>query len=219
MAEGSAVAAARAPARPPHHRRHYLVDRGFQLKYALVMAVAGLAVAVVFGLWLHQVHAQAITLLAQDAGTRQLIERSDRLLLAAFAGIAVLLAAALGLLGIVITHRVAGPVFVMGHYLSILAQGRFPRMRTLRRSDELKSFFRVFLDAVETIKAREARHAAVLEDAVQRMRAAQARSPELAPAIEALSAAARERRDALAVDDPELTPFAGPAPRHGAGAP
>jgi hypothetical protein len=218
MAEGTAVAAqADARGRPPTHRRQYLVDRGFQLKYAVVMAAAGLAVAIVFGLWLHQAHAQAIGLLAQDAETRLLVERSDRLLLGAFAGIAVLLAAALGLLGVVITHRVAGPVFVMGHYLSILAQGRFPRMRTLRRSDELKQFFRVFLEAVDARKRREARHAAVLEDAVKRMQAAAARAPELTPVIEALAAAASERRTALAVDDPELTPFAIPAPRRDAG--
>jgi hypothetical protein len=36
---------------------------------------------------------------------------------------------------------------------------------------------------------------------------------------EALAAAARERRLALAADDPELTPFEIPAPRKGAGAP
>jgi hypothetical protein len=125
----------------------------------------------------------------------------------------VLLAAALGLLGVVITHRVAGPVFVMGHYLRVLAEGRFPRMRTLRRSDELKTFFRTFIDAVEALKARESRHAAVLEDAVDRMRAASARAPELAPAIAALSDAVRERRHALAADDPELTPIAVPAPK------
>ncbi len=194
-------------------RRRFLLDRGFQLKYARVMAGAGLLVAVVFGLWIHQVHAQAIALLSPDAETRVLIARSDTLLLAAFAGIALLLAAALGLLGVVITHRVAGPVFVMGHYLSVLAQGRFPRMRTLRRSDELKSFFRVFIDAVEAMKRREARHVAVLEDALARVRSAAARVPELQSAVQALEAAAMERRLALAADDPELTPIAVPAPR------
>jgi methyl-accepting chemotaxis protein len=199
------------------HRRRYLVDRGFQLKYALLMALSGIVVAAVFGLWLHQAHAQATTLLAPDAETRALVERSDRLLIAAFAAIAALLAAALGLLGVVITHRVAGPVFVMGHYLQVLAQGRFPRMRTLRRSDELKNFFRMFIEAVDSMKVREAKHAAVLEDAVQRMRAAGARSPELGPAIEALAAAARERRAALAQDDLELTPMAVPRPGKRAG--
>ncbi len=199
------------------HRRHYLLDRGFQLKYAILMACAGLVVAVVFGAWLHQVHAQATALLAPDAETRALVERSDRLLFAAFAVIALLLAAALGLLGVVITHRVAGPVFVMGHYLEVLAEGRFPRMRTLRRSDELRTFFKTFIDAVDKMKVREAKHAAALEEAVQRMRAAAVKFPDLQLAIDILSAAARERRAALAQDDLELTPMAVPAPtRRGA---
>jgi hypothetical protein len=203
--------AASAPA-GPYPRRQFLVDRGFQLKYALVMSGAGLLVAVIFGLWLHQIHAQAIALLTPDGETRTLIERSDTLLLVTFAGIAVLLAAALGLLGVVITHRVAGPVFVMGHYLSVLAQGRFPRMRTLRRSDELKGFFQVFIDAVEALKTREARHVAVLEDVLSRARTASARAPDLVPAVRALEHAVMERRLALAADDPELTPIAVPAP-------
>lgn len=214
MAEASAAAGA-----PPRGRRQYLVDRGFQLKYALVMAAAGLMVAAVFGLWLHQAHAQATALLAPDAETRALVERGDRLLLAAFGAIAVLLAAALGLLGVVITHRVAGPVFVMGHYLRVLADGRFPRMRTLRRSDELKEFFRTFIEAVDMMKLREARHTAVLEEAVRRMREAVAGAPDLAPAIEALARAAQERRAALAQDDLELTPIAVPAPRQRTGTP
>jgi hypothetical protein len=112
---------------------------------------------------------------------------------------------------VIITHRVAGPVFVMGHYLRVLAEGRFPRMRTLRRSDELKEFFRTFIEAVEMMKLREARHTAVLEDAVRRMREAAA-VPDLSPAIEALSRAAQERRAALAQDDLELTPVAVAAP-------
>lgn len=201
------------PPSPPAPRRRFLVDRGFQLKYALFMAGAGLLVAAVFGLWLHQAHAQAIALLHPDDRTRVLIEQSDRLLMAAFAGIALLLAAALGLLGVVITHRVAGPVFVMGHYLTVLSQGRFPRMRTLRRSDELKGFFRVFIDAVEAMKRREARHVAVLEEALLRVRGATSRSPELQAAAQALDAAVMERRLALAADYPELTPLSIPAPR------
>ncbi len=202
-----------APSATSPSRRRFLLDRGFQLKYALVMALAGLLVAVVFGLWLHQVHTQAVSLLSPDAATRALIERSDTLLMGAFAAIAVLLASALGLLGVVITHRVAGPVFVMSHYLTVLAQGRFPRMRTLRRSDELKSFFRVFIDAVEAMKKREARHVALLQDAVERLHGPAARLPELQPVLRALEAAANERRLALAADDPELTPIAVPAPR------
>jgi hypothetical protein len=212
MAEPSATAGT-----PPTGRRHYLVDRGFQLKYALLMGGAGLLVAGVFGVWLHQVHAQALSVV--DPQTRLLLERSDRILFVTFAAIALLLGAALALLGVVITHRIAGPVFVMGHYLRVLAEGRYPRMRTLRRSDELKGFFRTFIEAVDQLKLRDARHTAVIEDAVSRMRAALQRAPELATVVEALAAAAAERRAALSQDDLELTPIAIPAPRQRAGNP
>jgi hypothetical protein len=88
-------------------------------------------------------------------------------------------------------------------------------MRTLRRSDELKGFFQVFIDAIEAVKVREARHVAVLEDVLARTRAASATTPELVPAVRALEHAVMERRLALAADDPELTPVAVPAPRKG----
>jgi hypothetical protein len=185
----------------------YLVDRAFQLKYTLLLMVAGLAVAFAFGLWLWQSHLQATELVALDPTLRPVLEAGDRQLVWVLVGIAVLMSAALGLVGLVVTHRVAGPLFVMGHYLSVMSRGRFPRMRTLRRRDELKTFFRLFLDAVEALKSREANHAAVLEEAVRRMRSAASRSPELGPAIEALDAAARERRLALAAEDTEITPL------------
>lgn len=198
-----------------HQRRVYLVDRAFQLKYTALLMGAGLLVALVFGLWIWQAHQQTTELVSVDPALRPVLEASDRQLLYVFVGIAALMAAALGLLGLVVTHRVAGPMFVMGHYMSVLAQGRFPRMRTLRRRDELKSFFRVFLEAVQALKEREAKHAAVLENAVETMRAARPRNPELGPALEALEAAAQERRKALAADDPELTPMFIPAFRAG----
>lgn len=188
-------------------RRAFLVDRGFQLKYALLMAGAGALVALIFGLWLHQAHAQAIEVAGLDPAVQAELTRGDRQLLAAFAGIAALLALALGLLGVVMTHRVAGPVFVMGHYVSVLARGAFPRMRTLRKTDELRSFFQVFIDAVGRLKERELRHVELLEGTIVRMRGAVQRAPDLAPAIAALEEAVRERRAALGADDPELTPM------------
>jgi hypothetical protein len=200
MAEPTGSAAA-------HQRRVYLVDRAFQLKYTLVLVTAGMGVALAFGLWIWQAHLQVSELAAVDPAIRPLIEASDRSLLVIFVGIAALMAGVLGLVGILVTHRVAGPIFVMGHYMSVLATGRYPRMRTLRRRDELKGFFQNFIEAVATLKQREARHATVLEEAVERMRAAAGEAPELAPAIEALESAARERRQALAADDPELTPM------------
>ncbi len=193
MAEGSPASAVA----PAHHRRTYLVDRGFQLRYALLLAGAGAALALFCGLWLHQAHAQATELLPLDAEARALVARSDRELLGALVGITGLMALALGVLGILITHRVAGPVLVLGRWLQAFGQGRYPRVRALRRGDELKRLFRVFGDGVEALRARESAHVDLLEQAVARLQAAQGRAPELAEVAEQLATAARERRAAL----------------------
>lgn len=190
-----------------HARRVFLVDRTFQLKYALLMAGAGALVAIIFGLWLHQAHAQVIEIAGLDPALREELARGDRQLLTAFGGIAALLALALGLMGVVMTHRIAGPVAVMGHYVQVLARGAFPRMRTLRKTDELRTFFQVFIDAVDGLKARERRHVELLESTASRIKAALPRAPELASALGPLEAEIRLRRAALGADDPELTPL------------
>ncbi len=207
MAEGTADASAAGESHGQKKRRVYLVDRAFQIKYTVFMMAAGLAIALAFGIWIWQAHLQTTELVTVDPSLRSVLQAGDRQLLFVFLGIAVLMSVALGLVGLLVTHRVAGPLFVMSHYLSVLARGRYPRMRTLRRSDELKSFFRLFLDAIAALKEREARHASMLEDAAQRMRGALPRSPELGSAIVALEAAAKERRLALAAEDTELTPL------------
>ncbi len=207
MVEGTGDASAAGESHGQKKRRVYLVDRAFQLKYTILMMAAGLAIALAFGVWIWQAHLQTTELVTVDPSLRPVLQAGDRQLLYVFVGIAILMSAALGLVGLLVTHRVAGPLFVMSHYLSVLARGRYPRMRTLRRSDELKSFFRLFLDAIAALKEREARHASMLEDAAQRMRAALSRSPELGSAIGALEAAAKERRLALAAEDTELTPL------------
>ena len=185
-----------------HHRRTYLVDRGFQLRYALLLAGAGAALALLCGLWLHQAHLQATELLPLDREARLLADRADGELLGALMGITALMALALGVLGVIITHRVAGPVLVLGRYLQAFAAGRYPRVRALRRGDELQRLFGVFAEGVEALRARELAHADLLEEASARMRAALLRAPELAATADALAEAARARRQALADEPP-----------------
>jgi len=182
-----------------HHRRTYLVDRGFQLKYILLLAGWGLVLGGLFGLWAWQAHQQVVETMVKDAAHRAALAHAERQLLWVLPAIGLLSALALGLLGFIMTHRVAGPVYVMGHLVTELAGGRYPPRRALRRRDELKAFHAQFLEAVERMKERDRRQLERLDDAVQRMRAALPRAPELAPAVAALEAEARERREALAL--------------------
>ena len=194
--EHTVEAPTRQPVPPRPKRRVYLVDRRFQLKYAALLAGAGLLVALVFGTWVWQAHRQSVDLAVSDATLRAVLEAGDRQLLVVFLGIAVTLSVALGLLGLVLTHHVAGPVYVMSHYLAALAQGRYPAMRPLRRGDELKEFFTLFQRAVGALRDREERHAAVSEGVIRHLRDAAAKVPELGSAVEALEALVREEREA-----------------------
>jgi hypothetical protein len=179
-----------------HARRTYLVDRSFQLKYALLLAGWGAVVALLFGLWAWQAHLQAVESL--DAEHQAILRQADQHLFWVLAGIGALTAAAMGLLGFVMTHRVAGPVWVLGHELAELARGRYPPRRGLRRRDELQALHVRFQAAVEALAERDRRTLAVLEEALACLRPAAVADPGLGPAVAALEAEARSRREALA---------------------
>ncbi|HSM91391.1 MAG TPA: hypothetical protein VLT47_00815 [Anaeromyxobacteraceae bacterium] len=178
-------------------RRSYLVDRHFQLKYALMIAAVAGAVAVALGLWLQQAHHYALLGAGLDFQGRRALEASYRVLFVAFAGVAVAVTAGLGWLGVRMTHRVAGPALMMRRYLTSFAAGRYPRVRTLRRSDELSELFVTVAAAIEQARARDARQVEQLEDALIALRSAADRAPELLPVAERLQAAVEERRSAL----------------------
>ena len=191
-----------SPPAPPSRtrRRGYLVDRRFQLKYTLVLAGLGFLLSLVPGIGAWQAHRQSLDLAVTDPALRAAVEAGDRHLLLVAVGIAVSVALALALVGLVVTHHVAGPIHVMSHYLASLAQGRYPRMRPLRRGDELREFFELFQRAVSVMRERESRHAAISEEVVRRMRNALDRAPDLQPAISALEGLVREERQAVGSD-------------------
>ncbi len=183
-------------------RRTYLVDRSFQIKYILLLMAWGVVLSALFGSWTYQAHQQAIETVVRGPAQRALVDRADRQLMWPLVGIGALSVTALGLLGFVLTHRVAGPVYVMGHFVNLLAQGRYPTRRALRKHDELQGFYARFLDAIEAMKERDARHVGKLEETIVLLRGAVARAPELGVALEALEREVKDRREALAESAP-----------------
>ncbi|MHB8879012.1 MAG: signal protein [Myxococcaceae bacterium] len=185
-------------------RRTYLVDRGFQLKYSVTLGVVAAAISALFGGMMYLAHAQARAgfdtfFLRFGAKMPPELEAQlaeiDTTLWSLMAATVVLMAVALSLFGVLVTHRVAGPVHVMSHYISVLAKGRYPIMRPLRKSDELKSFFERFSQAVESLRQRDAAEADELEEALARLTPL-AQSPEAAQVLGGLKAMRDRKRDA-----------------------
>lgn len=187
-------------------RRNFLIDRGFQLKYTLYMVVVGAAISLLFGAMMYQAHVEATQLIELPDPLRDAVQSQDSILLWLVMAIAVVMAVALGLFGILITHRIAGPIFVFSHYMNVLGQGRYPMLRPLRKNDELKSFYDVFHQAVATMRERDRADGAELTALADALEAAAAGAPQtaeaLAPAAEKLRALGRRLLDAAATEEP-----------------
>lgn len=59
------------------------------------------------------------------------------------------------LLIIRITHRIVGPIYVMSNYIKDIIAGKLPDVRKLRTKDELKEFYGLFSEMVDTLKKKE----------------------------------------------------------------
>jgi hypothetical protein len=168
-----AQAPTETPAAARSGRRTYVVDRAFQVRYTVMLAVTGGVISCVFGALMFAAHVEArrslgsYGTLVPSTWLKGQLSQQETTMLWLVVGVTLMMAAALGLFGILVTHRVAGPIFIMTRYVSVLAQGRFPQMRPLRKHDELKDFFDRFQGAVDVLKGREAEEAAKLDDVLK----------------------------------------------------
>jgi hypothetical protein len=143
-------------------RRTYIVDRKFQLKYTVILSVLGALISLMFGgMMALALRDTQLQLQSQGNLSPELVAQTGTLIWL-MAGISLLMAVALAILGVLLTHRVAGPIYVMSQYVTLLAQGRYPVMRPLRRSDELKDFFERFQNAIEALRLRDEEESAVI---------------------------------------------------------
>ncbi len=80
-----------------------------------------------------------------------LIRRQQRMILSLVGGLA-LMVVLIGLLGILFTHKVAGPVYKMSRLLKLVGDGQLQVEASLRRGDELKEFFDNFTAMVSRLR-------------------------------------------------------------------
>jgi len=175
-------------------RRQVLVDRRFQLKYVAGLSLGGASLCVAFGgaVWL-ALH-QAREALGPEAQSTLQGTETTVIVLTAF--MAVLMVGVLWLVGLLVTHRVAGPVRVLQAQLRALSEGRFPRWRSLRTHDELIDLFNEFHAAVDTLRRREHEELTALESVL-----AGGEARKASATLSSLVAAKRARLDGPDGDD------------------
>lgn len=144
-------------------RRTFLVDRSFQLKYTMIIVLVGVIVSALLGFFIHKLTVENRELLGIDAAMLGEVAKADHTKMLYLIGFVLLMAIFLFVWGIFITHKVAGPIFIISRYLRELRDGKAPHTRPLRRGDELRDFFDAFSSAVSALRQRNLDEAASLE--------------------------------------------------------
>jgi len=167
--------------------RNYLLVPAFQLKYTSMVVGVTLVVAGVLGIQAYrystgQTQMATINMMeakgsAVDEHFVKDLERysqdADRKVAVGIISGVLLMAIALGITGILVTHRLVGPVFRIKGWMRELREGRL-RIDTgrLRKHDELQDLFEAFHDMVVSLRAVQERDIAQLDAAIVEARAA-----------------------------------------------
>lgn len=101
------------------------------------------------------------------------LKESQRVMLWTLAGALALLIMGIGLAGIVVTHKVAGPIYKMKRHLQDVAMGRLEVPWGLRKGDELVDFFETFRKMVAGLRKQREEEIDILKRSVA----------ELSPAV------------------------------------
>ena len=164
--------------------RNYLIDRRFQLKYTgmvllVTVTVAGGLGYLAYGFSRGQTEALTAQIMAQPdlaadtaSDLEEFAQQEDRKIRnAIFAGV-LLLTLALGLMGIIVTHRVVGPAYRMRRLFEHVGEGKFEVTTGIRKGDELQELFHSFADMVESLRDQRAEEIEQLEETLIKMESA-----------------------------------------------
>jgi HAMP domain-containing protein len=164
--------------------RNYLIDRRFQLKYTGMVLVVTVSVAgglgyLAYGFSQGQTEALTAHIASQpdlDPDTATDLERfaqqEDRKIRNAIIAGVLSLTLALGVTGIIVTHRVVGPAYRMRRLFRHVADGKIEVTTGIRKGDELQELYHSFADMVESLRDQRGEEIAQLEETLIKMESA-----------------------------------------------
>lgn len=184
--------------------KNLLIDRRFQLKYTLLVVLLTLIVASVMGVLLYnEMRESSKTALASLNAHKDiddqafsnlaanLAERDARSLLIIVAGLGGLVIVILGV-GIWMSHKISGPIYIISRYLNEIAEGRLSQVRPLRKGDELRDFFESFQTMVSSLSSQGRADLVRVSDAISKIEGGDPRG-----AVPLLREMEQEKRDFL----------------------
>lgn len=209
-------------AHPRYKRKlaNYLLDKKLQLRYVLLVTILSTVISASLGFMIYQQTSDSSASIKKDLvtfndpgdthedlqeGISGHLDDVDRKLVYEMIGFGAGLILILSAYLVIMTHKVAGPLFKVSIYFDRMAEGRLGRVTPLRRGDMLVDFYTNFTEAHEALRARAQADVAAMEDALGKLREAQNQGDyrgearqKLTEALDALDQHVEQRKKQLA---------------------
>jgi hypothetical protein len=149
---------------------NYLLDKSLQLRYVAAITAVSALIAGGLGalIWLQEARASAAIMdslaasgLADDqeltAQIQSRLSSRDTSLAGMMLGVGVGLAFVLSLYVLLMTHKVAGPLYKVSRYFDAMSEGKLGKVTALRRGDMLTDFYETFQSSHDAVRERHRR--------------------------------------------------------------
>ncbi len=182
--------------------RNLLLDKPFQLKYTLAVVLVSSVISAGLGTLLYQAHRESSQVASLDVDDPLLdsamqdeLRAEDRKVLFSLVIFLGGLVLSLTALGIVATHKIAGPAYAMRKKMSDIADGKLPIMHPLRRGDELQAVAEELRRMANFLRQQEEEDVEALSQIVESIRADTGNSEQWSAAIESMVQKKQQRLD------------------------
>ena len=166
-----------APGAPKYRRkmRNYLLDVGLQVRYTMTIVIVAVFLTAGLGYKMYQATRDIskiieLTGMADPTVAGELrgqFAASDRWVLWGIVGFGIVLVISISAVGILITHKVAGPLFKVTGFFARVRENRFGMIPApLRKGDELQEFYGSFREMHQALRERVEEDMRVLADSV-----------------------------------------------------
>jgi hypothetical protein len=194
------------------HIRNYLLDVGLQLRYTATIVVVAIFLTAGLGFKMYQATRDIskvilFTGLVDPASAAELqsqFANSDKVVLWGIIGFGIVLVLSIGAVGILITHKVAGPLYKIASLFGRVRDNRLNAAPTsLRKGDELQDFYSSFREMHQAIRSRTEEDIKILGSVVATLESSTQGVPK---ALEDLRQLRKRKEESLGgPNDRELT--------------
>jgi methyl-accepting chemotaxis protein len=184
LSDPTAATGLPSPAPRSKHQRklsNYLIDKNLQLRYILLVTLLSAVISGALGYMIYDQSRLASESIERDLQvltvgdtSRQeftsILAGKDQALIYEMVGLGLGLVVILSAYLVIMTHKVAGPLFKVSSYFEQMSEGRLGVVTPLRRGDMLQDFFGDFKSMHESLRGRAQADVAAMEHAVAALR-------------------------------------------------